>query len=200
MTTDVTSHDKAKKSQPGGSTTCRPGEREARGKAARAEVPRSSHAAWEPPPLRRPPSTSWRSRRRRACRSSCRSGTGGCSSRRSRSTVAPPTSWHPTCRGCREAGCMRNCAAMRTCRTSVVFASPDRRLVFSINDFDETLPGPFEWDVKRLVASFAVAGRDRGFGDKQRNASTSRSDGPTGRRCDGSRYEQPRALVHAPRR
>ena len=43
------------------------------------------------------------------------------------------------------------------------FAAPDRRLVFSLNDFDETLPGPFEWDVKRLVASFAVAGRDRGF-------------------------------------
>ena len=38
------------------------------------------------------------------------------------------------------------------------FAAPDRRLVFSLNDFDETLPGPFEWDVKRLVASFAVAG------------------------------------------
>ena len=48
------------------------------------------------------------------------------------------------------------------------FAAPDRRLVFSINDFDETLPGPFEWDVKRLVASFAVAGRDRGFDAKQR--------------------------------
>ena len=43
------------------------------------------------------------------------------------------------------------------------YAAPDRRLVFSLNDFDETLPGPFEWDVKRLVASFAVAGRDRGF-------------------------------------
>ena len=50
------------------------------------------------------------------------------------------------------------------------FAAPDRRLVFSLNDFDETLPGPFEWDVKRLVASFAVAGRDRGFSDKERNA------------------------------
>src|SRR6185312_815394 len=41
--------------------------------------------------------------------------------------------------------------------------APDRRLVFSINDFDETLPGPFEWDLKRLSASVAVAGRDRGF-------------------------------------
>ena len=50
------------------------------------------------------------------------------------------------------------------------FAAPDRRLIFSINDFDETLPGPFEWDVKRLVASFAVAGRDRGFDAKQRDA------------------------------
>jgi uncharacterized protein (DUF2252 family) len=43
------------------------------------------------------------------------------------------------------------------------FMSPDRRLLFGLNDFDETLPGPFEWDLKRLVASFAVAGRDRGF-------------------------------------
>src|SRR5215208_2504575 len=49
-----------------------------------------------------------------------------------------------------------------------VFAAPDRRLVFSVNDFDETLPGPFEWDVKRLVTSFEVAGRDRDFGTKQR--------------------------------
>ena len=40
------------------------------------------------------------------------------------------------------------------------FASPERRLVFDLNDFDETLPGPFEWDVKRLVASMAAAGRD----------------------------------------
>src|SRR5215208_3900869 len=59
-----------------------------------------------------------------------------------------------------------------------VFAAPDRRLVFSVNDFDETLPGPFEWDVKRLVASFAVAGRDRGFDAKQRksiNLATARS-------------------------
>ena len=51
-----------------------------------------------------------------------------------------------------------------------VFAAPDRRLVFSLNDFDETHPGPFEWDVKRLVASFAVAGRDRGFDTGQRKA------------------------------
>jgi uncharacterized protein (DUF2252 family) len=43
------------------------------------------------------------------------------------------------------------------------FASPERKLVFDLNDFDETLPGPFEWDVKRLAASVVVAGRDNGF-------------------------------------
>ena len=48
------------------------------------------------------------------------------------------------------------------------FASPERRLVFDVNDFDETLPGPFEWDVKRLAASLAVAGRDSGFPAKAR--------------------------------
>src|SRR5690242_15715608 len=48
------------------------------------------------------------------------------------------------------------------------FASPERRLVFDLNDFDETLPGPFEWDVKRLVASIAVAGRDNDLSTKKR--------------------------------
>jgi uncharacterized protein (DUF2252 family) len=48
------------------------------------------------------------------------------------------------------------------------FASPERRLVFDVNDFDETLPGPFEWDVKRLAASLAVAGRDNGYSKKDR--------------------------------
>jgi uncharacterized protein (DUF2252 family) len=49
-----------------------------------------------------------------------------------------------------------------------VFAAPDRRLVFDCNDFDETCRGPFEWDLKRLVASVAVAGREQGFKRKQR--------------------------------
>lgn len=49
------------------------------------------------------------------------------------------------------------------------FASPERRFVFDINDFDETQPGPFEWDVKRLVTSMEVAGRYRGFTKKERN-------------------------------
>lgn len=49
-----------------------------------------------------------------------------------------------------------------------VFGSPERHLVFDVNDFDETLPGPWEWDVKRLAASLAVASRSREFTDKER--------------------------------
>jgi uncharacterized protein (DUF2252 family) len=51
-----------------------------------------------------------------------------------------------------------------------VFASPERHLVFDVNDFDETHPGPFEWDVKRLAASIVVAGRANGFGPKATRA------------------------------
>jgi len=51
-----------------------------------------------------------------------------------------------------------------------MFAAPDRRLVFDVNDFDETLPAPFEWDLKRLAASFAVAARERGFRDRDAHA------------------------------
>jgi uncharacterized protein (DUF2252 family) len=49
-----------------------------------------------------------------------------------------------------------------------VFASAERTLLFDLNDFDETLPGPWEWDLKRLTASLAIAGRERGFSDKER--------------------------------
>ncbi len=51
-----------------------------------------------------------------------------------------------------------------------MFASPERDLVFDVNDFDETIPGPWEWDVKRLAASFSVAARHRGFTDRERRA------------------------------
>ena len=50
------------------------------------------------------------------------------------------------------------------------FASPERHLLFDLNDFDETLPGPFEWDVKRLAASLEIAARSRSFKDKERRA------------------------------
>ena len=51
-----------------------------------------------------------------------------------------------------------------------LLASPERRLMFDINDFDETLPGPWEWDVKRLATSLVIAGRENGFSRKERAA------------------------------
>jgi uncharacterized protein (DUF2252 family) len=53
-----------------------------------------------------------------------------------------------------------------------VFASPERTLLFDLNDFDETLPGPFEYDVKRMAASFTIAGRNNGFGKADTRAAT----------------------------
>src|SRR5215475_3900826 len=55
------------------------------------------------------------------------------------------------------------------------FASPERNLVFDLNDFDETLRGPFEWDVKRLGASFEILAKDRGFSKAQRRESVLRA-------------------------
>ncbi len=85
------------------------------------------------------------------------------------------------------------------------FGTPERGHIFGMNDFDETLPGPFEWDVKRLAASFEVAARDRGFGQRDRTRDRPRqrpclSRGDAGIRLDA----QPRGLVpppgHAPSR
>ena len=80
-----------------------------------------------------------------------------------------------------------------------VFASPERQMLFDLNDFDETLPGPWEWDVKRLAASFEVAGRDLGFSPADRRdiviagvARVPRGHAPGG--ADG----RPRRLVCAP--
>ncbi|MFI5066422.1 MAG: DUF2252 domain-containing protein [Streptosporangiales bacterium] len=53
-----------------------------------------------------------------------------------------------------------------------LFASPERRLLFDLNDFDETLPGPFEFDVKRMAASFMIAGRNNGFSRADARAAT----------------------------
>ncbi|MGI9481919.1 MAG: DUF2252 domain-containing protein [Hyphomicrobiales bacterium] len=55
------------------------------------------------------------------------------------------------------------------------YNSPDRRLVFDLNDFDETLPGPFEWDVKRLAASVMVVARNNGFSEKEGRAAARRA-------------------------
>src|SRR3954447_811925 len=143
-------------------------ERDARGKAERAEVPRSSHAAFEPSAQRRDPVELLEEQAQtrvpelvplrygRMLASPFTFFRGGAYLMAADLAGQPRTGLHVQL--CGDAH-LSNFGA---------FAAPDRRLVFSINDFDETLPGPFEWDVKRLVASFAVAGRDRGFGDRER--------------------------------
>ena len=145
------------------------GERVARGKAARAEVPRSSHAEWEPVPLRASPVELLEEQAQTRVPELVPVRYG-------RMLVSPFTFYRGAAylMAADLAGMPRSGLHAQLCGDAHLsnfgaFAAPDRRLVFSINDFDETLPGPFEWDVKRLVASFAVAGRDRGFSDKQRS-------------------------------
>ena len=145
-------------------------ERAARGKEARAAAPRSGHGEWEPASDRRDPVELLEEQAATRVRELVPVRYG-------RMLVSPFTFF----RGAAYPMAADLAAAPRTglqvqlCGDAHLsnfggFAAPDRQLVFSINDFDETLPGPFEWDVKRLVASFAVAGRDRAFDDKQRRS------------------------------
>lgn len=140
-----------------------PTERAARGRAARAELPRSAHAAWEPAPTRRDPIDllDEQARARLPELVSIRYGRmlvspfaffrGGAYLMAADLADGPRTGLHA-----------QLCGDAHLSNFGI-FAAPDRRLVFSINDFDETLLGPFEWDVKRLAASLVVAGRDQGF-------------------------------------
>ena len=143
-------------------------ERAANGKAAREAAPRSAHGDWAPPVGRRDPVELL--------------GEQDASRvpelvpvRYGRMLVSPFTFFRGAAylMAADLADAPRTGLQVQLCGDAHLsnfgaFAAPDRRLVFSINDFDETLPGPFEWDVKRLVASFAVAGRDRGFDTKER--------------------------------
>src|SRR3954463_5581948 len=145
-------------------------QRSATGKAARAAVPRSSLAEWEPAPGRRDPVDVLEEQAQtrvpelvpirygRMLVSPFTFYRGAAALMAADLAVAPRTGLHVQL--CGDAH-LSNFGA---------FAAPDRRLTFGVNDFDESLPGPFEWDVKRLAASFAVAGRDRGFDAKQREA------------------------------
>ncbi len=140
-----------------------PAERVARGKAARVELPRSAHATWEPAQTRMDPVDllEAQAQTRLPELGPIRYG---------RMLVSPFTFFRGAAYlmaadladGPRTGLHAQLCGDAHLSNFGI-FAALDRRLVFSINDFDETLPGPFEWDLKRLAASFAVAGRDRGF-------------------------------------
>ena len=143
-------------------------EREARGKAARREVPRESHAAFTPGSLRADPVELLE-------RQAVTRVAELVPIRYGRMLVSPFTFYRGAAliMASDLAGAPRSGLKTQVCGDAHlmnfgVFGSPERRLVFGINDFDETFPGPWEWDVKRLAASFAIAGRDNGFTAKDR--------------------------------
>ena len=179
-----------------------PAERAERGKAARATAPRSEHGEYAP---------AGRSARsgRRCCEEQAATRVPELVPiRYGRMLVSPFTFYRGAAypMAADLAGAPRTGLEVQLCGDAHlsnfgVFAAPDRRLVFSINDFDETLPGPFEWDVKRLVASFAVAGRDRGFDTKQRRSINRAATRAYREAMQGVRRDvQPRPLVLAHRR
>ena len=143
-------------------------ERAARGKAERAEVPRSVHCEWLAPSGHRDPVALLEEQAASRVPELVPIRYG-------RMLVSPFTFYRGAAylMAADLAGSQRTGLRVQLCGDAHLsnfggFAAPDRRLVFDINDFDETLPGPFEWDLKRLVASFAVAGRDLGFPVRQR--------------------------------
>ena len=143
-------------------------ERVARGKAARREVPRESHADFSPGAFRRDPVALLQ-------RQATTRVPELVPIRYGRMLVSPFTFYRGAAlvMAADLAGGPRSGITTQLCGDAHLmnfgaFGSPERRLVFGINDFDETLPGPWEWDVKRLAASFAIAGRDNGYSTKER--------------------------------
>jgi uncharacterized protein (DUF2252 family) len=142
-------------------------ERMAQGRAARKQVPRSSHASLEDAPGRDPVGLlEAQARTRIASLVPIRYG---------RMLVSPLAFMRGAAVVMARdlAATPRSGLDVQLCGDAHLenfggFASPERELVFDLNDFDETLPGPFEWDVKRLAASFEVAGRERGFAKAER--------------------------------
>jgi uncharacterized protein (DUF2252 family) len=153
------------------------GESEAAGKKSRRRTPRSSLAGWEPPADREKPVEILRRqdktrvpelvpiRHGRMSASAFTFYRGGAGIMAADLAVTPSTDL--TVQLCGDAH-LSNFG---------VFAAPDRQLIFDINDFDETHPGPFEWDVKRLAASFAIGGRDLGFKEADRRAAVAEAAG-----------------------
>ncbi|MGR2752296.1 DUF2252 domain-containing protein [Agromyces arachidis] len=133
------------------------------GREARRRVPRSSHAGWAPPPDRPDPVSLLEEQAVTRVPELV-------PIRYARMLVSPFTFYRGAAlimaadlAGTPASGLTAQICGDAHLSNFGVFATPERALIFDINDFDETLPGPWEWDVKRLAASFEVAGRHRGF-------------------------------------
>ncbi len=139
-----------------------------RGRSARADAPRSSHGEWAPAPDRADP-VSLLERQAESRVSEL------IPIRHGRMLESPSTFFRGTAVIMAQdlAGSPTSGVTVQLCGDAHLlnfglFATPERRMLFDINDFDETLPGPWEWDVKRLAASVEIAARDRGFGARER--------------------------------
>ena len=139
-----------------------PAERRTAGKAVRAKAPRRVHAKWEPTPNRRDPIE--------VLVESNRTRDQGLVPLRYARMAASPFAFlrgsalvmaYDLAMGPRTSFEVRLCGDAHLANFGI-FASPERNLVFDLNDFDESAPGPFEWDVKRLAASIVVAARESG--------------------------------------
>ncbi len=143
-------------------------ERAARGKGARAEVPRESHAAFDPPADRPDPVAQLEQQAESRVPELVPIRYG-------RMLVSPFAYFRGAALPMASdlAGTPCTGLVVQACGDAHlsnfgIFASPERKFLFDVNDFDETLPGPWEWDVKRLAASLEVAGRGNGFSRKER--------------------------------
>jgi uncharacterized protein (DUF2252 family) len=145
-------------------------ERVARGKVARAEVPRETHAFFEPRPDRPDPVGQLEDQVKSRLPELV-------PVRRGRMMLSPFTFFRGAALPMASdldstpvAGLAVQACGDAHLSNFGIFGSAERRLVFDVNDFDETTPGPWEWDVKRLAASLEVAGRENGFGGRDRRA------------------------------
>jgi uncharacterized protein (DUF2252 family) len=145
-----------------------PDERAARGRAIRTEVPRRSHADFEPAADRPDPVDllKQQSAGRLLDLVPIRYGRMLASPFSYYRGAALPMAWDLSTTPVTGLA-VQSCGDAHLSNFGV-FGSAERRLVFDINDFDETLPGPWEWDVKRLAASLEIAGRENGFTKRQR--------------------------------
>lgn len=158
------------RSETGVRSSCPRETRIAAGKALRAGVPRESHAGWDPPARRRDPidileeSNQDRLAELVPVRYGRMLQSPFAFLRGSAGLMASDLASTPTT-GLQVQAC-GDCHLLNF----GLFATPERNLIFDINDFDETLPAPWEWDVKRLAVSFAVAARDIHLPDTQARA------------------------------
>ena len=151
------------------------GERRVTGRDARNLVPRTSHGEWEPAPDRRDPIEL-------LVEQNARREPDLVPVRHGRMMVSPFTFYRGAARVMAadlgptpRSGLTAQICGDAHLSNFGLFASPERDLVFDLNDFDETLPGAWEWDVKRMAASFTIAGRHRGFTAKEIAEGTSTS-------------------------